>query len=74
MPFITSVQRVGRCEGMCEGIETALKIRFGAEGLKHMPEIRELYDEDQMRAILKALETATDLNEVRRLWFVDSGD
>jgi hypothetical protein len=68
MPFITTPQRIGRLEGMCEGIEVALKIRFGEEGLKLMPEIRDIPEEEKLRAILKALETAASPEEVRRLW------
>jgi hypothetical protein len=33
-----------------------------------MPEIREIYEEEELRAILKTLETAASLDEVRRLW------
>jgi hypothetical protein len=53
---------------MCEGIESVLRIRFGDEGIKLMPEIREIYEEETLRAVLRALETATNLDEVRRLW------
>lgn len=55
-------------EGQREGIESLLRVRFGDEGLKLMPEIREIHEEETLRAILKALETATSLDEVRRLW------
>ena len=68
MPYVTSIERLARAEGMCEGIETALQIRFGDEGVKLMPEIREIYEEETLRAILKALQTAASLDEVRRLW------
>jgi hypothetical protein len=68
MPFITTPQRVGRCEGLCEGIEALLRVRFRDEGLKLMPEIREIPEEGKLREILKALETADNLDEVRRLW------
>jgi hypothetical protein len=68
MPFITTPERVGRRAGMREGIEVALKIRFGEEGLKLMPEIHEIHEEEKLRAILKALETAASPEEVRRLW------
>jgi hypothetical protein len=68
MPFVTSIERVGHCNGMREGIESLLKVRFGDDGLKLMPEIREIYEEETLRAILKALETATSPDEVRRLW------
>jgi len=68
MPFITSVERHGLCRGLCKGIESMLKVRFGDEGLKWMPEIREIYEEEKLEAILKALETTASPEEVRRLW------
>jgi hypothetical protein len=68
MPFITTPERVGRREGMREGIESLLRVRFGEEGLKLMPEIREIHEEEKLRAVLKALETAASPDEVRRLW------
>jgi hypothetical protein len=68
MPYVTSIERLARREGQREGIETALRMRFGEEGLKLMPEIQEVHEEETLRAILKALETAANLDEVRRLW------
>jgi len=68
MPYITSIERLARREGQREGIESLLRVRFGEEGLKLMPEIKEIHEEKTLRAILKALETATSLDEVRRLW------
>lgn len=68
MPFVLSIERVGRAAGLRMGIEVVLKIRFGAEGLKLMPEIHEIHDEVKLEKILKALETAANLQEVQRLW------
>lgn len=68
MPYITSIERLGRREGMREGIEALLQVRFGEEGLKLMPEIQEIHEEETLRAVLQALKTATSLEEVRRLW------
>ncbi|HVS39064.1 MAG TPA: hypothetical protein VMS17_26130 [Gemmataceae bacterium] len=68
MPYVTSIQRVGRCEGLCRGIESVLRIRFGEAGLQLMPEIQQVYEEEKLLAILKALETAASPDEVRRLW------
>jgi hypothetical protein len=68
MPFITTPERVGRRAGMREGIESLLKVRFGDEGLKLMPEIQAIHEEEKLRTILKALETGTNLEELRRLW------
>jgi hypothetical protein len=67
MPFITSVERVGHCRGLRQGIEALLQVRFGDEGLQLMPDIREIHEEEKLEAVLKALVTATTLEEVRRL-------
>jgi hypothetical protein len=68
MPFITTPERVGIRKGMRMGIESLLKVRFGEEGLKLMPEIHEVHEQELLEAILKALETAASPEEVRRLW------
>jgi hypothetical protein len=68
MPFVTSIERLARREGVRLGIKTALKIRFGEEGLKLMPEIQAIHEEDKLEAILNALETTNTLDEVRRIW------
>lgn len=68
MPYVTSIERLGIRKGLCKGIESMLKVRFGEEGLKLMPAIREIYEEETLEAIRKALETETSLDEVRRLW------
>lgn len=68
MPFVLSIERVGRAAGLRKGIESLLRVRFGEEGLKLMPEIHAILDEVKLEEILKALETATVPEEVRRLW------
>ena len=71
MPYVTSIERLARREGQREGIESLLRVRFGDEGPKLMPAIREIHEEETLRAILKALETAVSLDEVRHLWSPD---
>ncbi len=68
MPYITSIERVGHRRGLRQGIETALRIRFGEEGLKLMPEIQNIHEEDKLEAILKSLETVPSPEAVRQLW------
>ena len=68
MPFITTPERVGHRRGLRTGIELLLRARFGEEGLKLMPEIQEIHEDEQLKAILTALGTATSPDEVRRLW------
>jgi hypothetical protein len=54
--------------GLRKGIESLLRVRFGEEGLKLMPEMQQIYEEEQLQAILTALETAASPDEVRHLW------
>lgn len=68
MPFITTPEWYGRCAGLRQGIESLLRVRFGDAGLQLMPEIREVYEEEKLQAILKALETAASPEAVRQLW------
>ena len=68
MPYVTSIERLALRRGMCRGIESLLRVRFGDEGLRLMPEIREIHEEEKLEEILQALETAASLDEVRRLW------
>ncbi len=68
MPHITSTERIWRCDGLYKGIQSLLRVRFGDKGLELMPEIRGIYEDEKLEAILSALETATNLDEVRRLW------
>src|SRR5207302_4910505 len=47
MPFITTPERVGHCRGMRRSIELLLRMRFGDEGLKLMPEIHQIYEDEK---------------------------
>ncbi|NJL89453.1 MAG: cytosolic protein [Coleofasciculaceae cyanobacterium SM2_1_6] len=68
MPYITSVQRIGRQEGLLKGIELGLKLKFGAEGLAVLPEVAEIKDAGLLEVILSGLETANTLAEWRSLY------
>jgi hypothetical protein len=68
MPFMTTPERLGLEKGLLEAIELLLQVKFGQEGLALLPEIRELPDVEQTRAVLRALATATTLDEVWRVW------
>jgi hypothetical protein len=72
MPFITTPERVGLRRGLREGIQLGLESRFGTEGVKLMPAIENIHNDDQLRAILKALNSAMNLEEVRRLTTSDN--
>jgi hypothetical protein len=67
MPYVTSIERLGRCDGMREGIEIMLEKQFGEEGLALMPEIRAIYEEDKLREIMRSLKTACSVEDVRQV-------
>lgn len=68
MPYVTSIERLCEARGLRKGIEAILRVRFGDDGLRLMPEINEIHDEEQLAAILKALESAKSPDEVRPMW------
>jgi hypothetical protein len=68
MPFITTPELVGHCRGLRRAIELLLKVRFGEEGLKLMPDILEIHEDEKLEAILTALGTTPSPDELRRLW------
>ena len=80
MPYITSVERIGRQkgleqgrfegmkEGLLKGIELGLELKFGSEGLGILPEISQLQDVEQLRAILSGLKTVNTLAQLRQIY------
>jgi len=58
----------GMQEGLLAGIELGLKLRFGADGLMLLPEIRQIVDLDVLRTIHQSIETATSPEELRKAW------
>jgi hypothetical protein len=72
MPFVTIAERVGREKGLREGflagIELALELKFGSEGLQLLPEIRAIEDVEMLRSIHQAIKTTASVEELRRIW------
>ncbi|MCC5622221.1 Rpn family recombination-promoting nuclease/putative transposase [Nostoc sp. CHAB 5715] len=57
----------GRQEEIVSGIELALEIKFGAEGLQLMPEISQISDLDRLKAIQQGIKNLNTLNEFRQI-------
>ncbi len=86
MPYITSVERIGIQkgieqglqqgirQGLLEGIELVLELKFGSEGLRLLPEISQLADVEQLRAIHRGLKTVNTLESVLRLYQSTTSD
>jgi hypothetical protein len=68
MPFMTSFERIARIEELHPSIELALDLKFGAEGLQLMPEIRQIDDVELLWAVRAAIKPAASPDEVRQVW------
>ena len=70
MPYVSSIERLARDEGLktglLAGIAASLKAKFGAAGSKLMPRIRKVNDVDRLHAILDAIPDAKSITEVRQ--------
>jgi hypothetical protein len=68
MPFMTTPERIGLEKGLLIGIEAYLDGKFGAEGVKLLPEIHQIHDYEVLQIVLNAIKTASTPDEVRRVW------
>lgn len=57
--------------GLLSGIELALELKFGSEGLQLMPEISQITDIDTLRAIREGLRTMNSLEEIRPIYRIN---
>ena len=55
-------------KGLLEGIEVCLEMKFGAEGLELMPELRQIQDHELLRKVLARIKTAASPDDLRRVW------
>jgi hypothetical protein len=72
MPYITTPERIGMergiSQGLCQGIEGMLKLKFQDAGLRLMPEIRQINDNEKLAAIVEAIPTSASPEDLRRIW------
>ncbi len=75
MPYITTPERIGREEGRQQGLREGLlkavalglKLKFGDEGLRLLPEIRTIDDVPKLESLLDAIEPALTVDDLRRV-------
>jgi hypothetical protein len=68
MPFLDFFDQVALQKDLLQAIEICLKLKFGAEGLELMPELREVRDIELLRKILKRMESVDSPAALRRIW------
>ena len=67
MPYISSIERRARRDGLLDAIQLGLKLRFAKKGLQLMTKIHKVEDLEELQAIRQAVETADDLDEIREM-------
>jgi len=69
--YVSSVERIGikkgKKEGRLEAIKMVLSIKFGENGMKLMPVIQSLEDEDRLNVIMKSVIKTDSLSEIEPL-------
>ena len=74
MPYVTSIERLalekGREEGLLEGIESVLEIRFGTEAAAIMTQIRHLSSAAVLEKVLQAAKTVNRPEDLAPIWAV----
>ena len=68
MPFITTPESMGRADGLTEGIEAVLTLRFPSAAEDILSEIRQIRDWKELEKILRAAKTVASPQELRKLW------
>jgi predicted transposase YdaD len=58
----------GRAEGLLSGIKLLLEMKFGADGLRLLPEIEQIPEPDVLEAVLAAIKDAPTPDAVRRVY------
>lgn len=61
----------GRKEELYSGIELALEIKFGNQGLELMPIISQITDLQKLKAIQQAIKTVNTVNELQQILSTD---
>ena len=71
-PFMDVVQRKqyqrGMRQGLLTGIKGLLRLKFGAEGLRLMPDPQALMNNEYLLAVMVAIETVPSLDDLIRIW------
>jgi hypothetical protein len=68
MRFVDVFERMAMVRVPLRGIEPLLRMKFGAEGLELMPELREIRAPKLLEKVIDRIETASSPEEVRRVW------
>ncbi len=54
-------------EGLLEGIELGIGLKFGARGMEVMPVVRKINNPDRLKAIKEAIKIASKISEIEEI-------
>ncbi|MEW6368703.1 MAG: Rpn family recombination-promoting nuclease/putative transposase [Acidobacteriota bacterium] len=66
--WIEEGMRKGLQQGLLRAIEMGLQLKFGADGLRLLPEIRKISDADVLEAIEQGIKTVATIEELKRIY------
>ena len=58
----------GKTEGLIQAVELGLKLKFGIDGLKMLPEIMRIKDPLILETICSAIESAKTVDELSKIY------
>lgn len=72
MRYITSIERRakerGFRQGLLEGIELCLQLKFGNEGLEVFSEVSQIEDIKVLKAVIDSIKRATNIQKLRLVY------
>jgi hypothetical protein len=71
MPYINTAEKIGIekgiAQGLLEGIEFALELKFGFDGLKLMTEIRKINNIDNLKLVKEVIRVDKNIDDVSKI-------
>ncbi|MBW4556629.1 MAG: Rpn family recombination-promoting nuclease/putative transposase [Trichormus sp. ATA11-4-KO1] len=64
-PWYQEIEQRGRKEGLLSGIELALEIKFGLDGLELMPTISQISDLQKLQVVKQAIKSSNTVEELQ---------
>ena len=68
MPYVTSWERIGQVRGLLDGLAVALELKFGADGVALLPELRQISDPEVLQQVAERIKTATSVDDLRQVY------
>jgi hypothetical protein len=74
MPYVTSWERIARAEGLLDGLAVALELKFGADGVALLPELRQIADPEVLQQVAERIKTAASVDDLRQVYKTSDSD